>query len=259
MTDRLVKADRHEAILTLTIDRAPVRNALNEQVMTELRDQLLAAPREAGLRAIVITGAGERAFCAGADLKPGAQTFVQDPSIPNTAYSDLLRAAACCTVPLIARVNGHCLAGGMGVLAMCDMAVAVADASFGLPEVKVGVFPMQVAALLQSILPRRKFDEMCITGEPLTANEALACGLVNYVVERDELDARVTWLLKRIISKSPTAIRRGKYALQAIRDMTLPQALSYMEGQIVSLALTEDAREGLAAFNDKRAPRWTGR
>ena len=259
MTDHFVKADRLGGILTLTIDRAPVRNALNEQVMIQLRNQLLQAEREVDLRAIVITGAGEKAFCAGADLKPGAQTFVQDPSIPNTVYSDLLRAATSCTLPLIARVNGHCMAGGMGLVAMCDMAVAVSDAQFGLPEVKIGMFPMQVAALLRSILPRRKFDEMCFTGEPLTASEALDCGLINYVVPRDELDDRVAWLLSRLVSKSPTAIRRGKYALQAIREMTLPQALFYMEGQIISLALTEDAREGLAAFDDKRAPCWTGR
>src|SRR5690606_4578147 len=229
------------------------------RVMIEMREELVEAQKDRGLRAIVITGAGDRAFCAGADLKPGAQTFGYDASIPNTVYADLLRTATSCTIPLIARVNGHCLAGGMGILSMCDMAVATSDALFGLPEVKVGMFPMQVASLLQYIIPRRKFDEMCITGEPVTAEEALSLGLVNYVVERKDLDAKLAWLLERTINKSPTAIRRGKYALQAIREMTLPQALSYMEGQIVSLALTEDSREGLAAFNEKRAPNWTGR
>jgi enoyl-CoA hydratase/carnithine racemase len=100
---------------------------------------------------------------------------------------------------------------------------------------------------------------MCITGEPITAQEALEIGLLNYVVERGQLDEKVAWLVERTINKSPTAIRRGKYALQATREMTLPQALSYMEGQIVSLALTEDSQEGRAAFNEKRDPVWTGR
>ena len=259
MTERLISKHREGAVLTLTIDRAPVRNALNERVMIEMREELVEAQKDRGLRAIVLTGAGDRAFCAGGDLKPGAQTFDYDASVPATVYADLLRTATSCTLPLIARVNGHCLAGGMGILAMCDMAVATSDAVFGLPEVKIGLFPMQVAALLQYVIPRRKFDEMCITGEPITAHEALDCGLVNYVVERQELDTKMAWLIDRTVSKSPTAIRRGKYALQAIREMTLPQALAYMEGQIVSLALTEDSSEGLAAFNEKRAPAWTGR
>jgi enoyl-CoA hydratase/carnithine racemase len=259
MSERLVSTRRDGAVLTLTIDRAPVRNALNERVMIELREELIRAQQDRDLRAIVVTGAGDRAFCAGGDLKPGAQTFAYDASIPTTVYADLLRTATSCTIPLIARVNGHCLAGGMGILTMCDMAVSTSDAKFGLPEVKIGMFPMQVAALLQYIVPRRKFDEMCITGEPITAQEALEIGLLNYVVERGQLDEKVAWLVERTINKSPTAIRRGKYALQATREMTLPQALSYMEGQIVSLALTEDSQEGRAAFNEKRDPVWTGR
>ena len=259
MTERLVSTRRDRAVLTLTIDRAPVRNALNELVMIQMREELLEAQKDRELRAIVVTGAGDRAFCAGGDLKPGSQTFAYDASTPTTVYADLLRTATSCTLPLIARVNGHCLAGGMGILSMCDMAVSTSDARFGLPEVRIGMFPMQVAALLQHQIPRRKFDEMCITGEPISAQEALEIGLVNYVVERERLDEKVDWLVERIVSKSPAAIRRGKYALQAIREMTLPQALAYMEGQIVSLAMTEDAREGLAAFNEKRDPVWTGR
>src|SRR5690606_15176839 len=102
-------------------------------------------------------------------------------------YADLLRTAAQCTLPIVARVNGHCLAGGMGILTMCDMSVASEDARFGLPEVKIGLFPMQVAALLQPILPRPKFMEMCLSGEPITAAEALQYHLVNYVVPAGEL------------------------------------------------------------------------
>jgi len=259
MTERLISTRRDGAVLTLTIDRAPVRNALNELVMIQMREELLEAQKDRDLRAIIVTGAGDRAFSAGGDLKPGSQTFAYDASIPTTVYADLLRTATSCTIPLIARVNGHCLAGGMGILSMCDMAVSTSDAKFGLPEVKIGMFPMQVAALLQYQIPRRKFDEMCITGEPISAQEALEMGLINYVVEREQLDDKVNWLVERTVNKSPAAIRRGKYALQAIREMTLPQALAYMEGQIVSLALTEDAREGLAAFNEKRDPVWTGR
>lgn len=246
-------------VMRLTINRADARNALNDEVLRDLNKAIVETQEDGSSRLIVITGAGERAFCAGGDLKPQSATFGFDPSEPRTAYAELLRTARACTLPMIARVNGHCLAGGMGILAMCDMAVSTSRAQFGLPEVKIGLFPMQVAALLHSIIPRRKFDEMCITGEPISAEEAVAIGLVNYVTEPEALDAKLDWLVARTLDKSPTGIRRGKYAIRAISDMTFEQALAFMENQIVSLALTEDASEGLAAFNAKRPARWTGR
>lgn len=254
-----IVSETENGVVRLTINRPDVRNALNDQAMIDLRFAIETAQDDPLNRIIVITGAGDRAFCAGADLKPGSKTFGFDPAEPRTTYADLMRAAKSCALPIIARVNGHCLAGGMGILTMCDMAVATSKALFGLPEVKIGLFPMQVSALMQSIMPRRKFDEMCITGEPISASEALEYGLLNYVAKPEDLDEKVIWLIDRTINKSPTAIRRGKYALRAISDMTQEQALAYMESQIASLALTEDAREGLAAFNKKREPIWTGK
>ena len=210
------------------------------------------------VRAIVLTGSGDKAFCAGADLQPD-QGFVFDYATPTTAYADLMRLAANATLPSIARVNGACMAGGMGLLCMTDLAVAADHVRFGLPEVKVGVFPMQVLSLLQRLVPQRVLREWCFTGEPFDAAEAQAQGLVNHVVPAAELDAKVDWLLARLMDKSPTAIRRGKYAMRAIEAMSFDQAIAYTESQIATLALTEDAREGLAAFNEKRAPRWSGR
>lgn len=253
----LFRVDGHVA--WLTIDRATARNALNPAVIGALTRGIHQAEEHPDVRVLVVTGAGDRAFCAGADLKPSANTFGRDHAFPRTAYADLLRAAWRCALPMIARVNGHCMAGGMGILAMCDMAVASSSASFGLPETKIGLFPMQVAALLHPQVPLRKFAEMCITGEPIGAQEALALGLVNYVVEPADLDAKVQWLLDRTLDKSPTAIRRGKYAIRAIQDMSIEQALAYMESQIGVLSMTEDAAEGLKAFNEKRKPVWTGR
>jgi methylglutaconyl-CoA hydratase len=251
--------ESHADVLRLTINSPETRNALSESGMIALAEAIRATRRQRELRAIVITGAGDKAFCAGANLKPGADAFGFDYATPNTVYADLLREAKACTLPMIARVNGHCLAGGMGILAMCNMAVAVETAQFGLPETRVGLFPMQVAALLKDIIPKRKFEEMCLTGEPVTAPEALSMGLINYVVPSEQLDSRVDWLLARIIAKSPTAIRRGKYALSAMEHMTYEEALAYAEAQIGTMLLTEDAVEGLAAFNDKRSPNWTGR
>jgi methylglutaconyl-CoA hydratase len=254
-----LKIENEGPILRLTIDSPQTRNALSDPIMVAMTDALRLARADRRLRAIVITGAGDRAFCAGANLKPGAKTFDIDFASPNTVYADLLRAAKACTVPLVARVNGACLAGGMGILTMCDMAVCARSARFGLPEVRVGLFPMQVLALLKDVIPRRKLDELCITGELISADEALALGLVNHVAEDGELDAKLAWLLGRIVDKSPTAIRRGKHALRAMEHMTFDQSLTLAEAQIGTLALSEDAVEGLAAFNEKRSPNWTGK
>lgn len=250
--------EKRGAEFRITINRPDKRNALNAEVIAGIRAGYQMAHEDAEVRVIVLTGAGDKAFCAGADLAPG-QAFRFDFSRPNVDYADLLRLAADATKPSIARVNGACMAGGMGLLAMTDMAVAADGAQFGLPEVKVGVFPMQVLSLLQMIAPRRLINEWCFTGEPFDAAAARAAGLVNYVVPAAELDARVDWLVSRIVDKSPTAIRRGKYAMRAIAAMSFDEAIAYTESQIALLAMTEDAKEGLAAFAQKRPPNWTGR
>jgi enoyl-CoA hydratase/carnithine racemase len=164
-----------------------------------------------------------------------------------------------CPLPLVARVNGHCLAGGMGLLAVCDLAVATDHALFGLPEVKVGLFPMQVLSVLRRLLPDRILAELCLTGEPLDAGAARDVGLVNYVAPHDELDVKVEWLVARLVDKSPTAQRRGKYAMRTIAGMTWQQALPYLETQIATLSQSADAQEGREAFMARRAPQWTGR
>jgi enoyl-CoA hydratase/carnithine racemase len=255
----LILTESKDGVFRLTLNRPEVRNALNDQVMGEIADAMVEAQRDPANRVIVLTGAGDKAFCAGGDLKPGAKTFGFDHSNPRSTMANMFRVVKECGLPIVARVNGHCMAGGMGIVAMCDMTVASSKALFGMPEVKIGLFPMQIAVHLTRLMNRRTFDEMCFTGEPISADEARAAGLVNYVVEPEELDAKVDWLVARMLDKSPTAIRRGKYALRASQDMGWEQALAYMENQIMSLALTEDAAEGLAAFNEKRKPVWTGR
>jgi len=204
----------------------------------------------------VITGAGTRAFCAGADLQSG-QSFKFDYSEPHVGFANLFRQAKQSTVPLIARVNGACMAGGMGIMGMCDMAVASSKAIFGLPEVKVGLFPAQVLSVLGHLVPRRVLAEMCLTGEPLTAAQALEYSLVNYV--SDDLDGQLQWLLERLLDKSPAAIRRGLYTMKKIEAMSFEESMAFTESQIGLFALTEDAAEGQLAFREKRKPLWTGR
>ena len=257
MTDAVLH-ERRGLTLWITINRPDKRNAINADVIAGIRAGLHAAHADPAMRAIVLTAAGEKAFCAGGDLQPGAG-FAFDYAKPNIDYADLLRDAHAATLPIVARINGTCMAGGMGLLCLADLAVAADHALFGLPEVKVGVFPMQVLSLLKDIAPARKVREWALSGEPFGAAEALAAGLLNHVVPGAELDAKVDWLLARLTDKSPTAIRRGKYAMRAIEAMGFDQAIAYTEGQIALLAMTEDAKEGLAAFNEKRKPAWPGR
>ncbi|MBS0500133.1 MAG: enoyl-CoA hydratase/isomerase family protein [Burkholderiaceae bacterium] len=258
MTDDTPELDvrQHGGVLRLTIQREARRNAISPAVLKGLSEALTAANADRGVRAIVLTGAGEKAFCAGADLQSG-QSFKFDYSEPTQGFANLFRLTRQLNVPLIARVNGACMAGGMGLMAMCDMVVAAPHAVFGLPEVKVGVFPAQVLSVLNGLIGARALAELCITGEPITAKEALALGLINHVSE--DLDAGVQALLDRFLDKSPAAIRRGLYLMKRIGAMSFEESMAFTESQIALFALTEDAAEGQAAFREKRKPNWSGR
>ena len=262
---RETRTHHGQQVLWLTINREARRNAMSAAVLQGLGDAFDDAQRDRNIRAIVITGAGQKAFCAGADLQT-SNTFVQDYSEPYAKLANVFRKSKMSTVPTIARVNGACMAGGMGLLAMCDMAVAAEHAVFGLPEVKVGVFPAQVLAVLQHQLPKRVLTELCITGEPVTSADALAMNLVNHVAAAADgtdplqaLDAKLDWLLARMLDKSPAAIRRGLYMLKKLETMGFEESISFAESQIALFTLSEDAKEGQAAFQEKRKPNWAGR
>lgn len=248
--------ERRDDVLWLTIDREERRNAISPQVIDGIARGIEQAHAEATIRAVVLTGAGDRAFCAGGDLQ-SADPFGIDFSQPFGPAAQLFRQAHASTIPLIARVNGACMAGGMGLMAMCHVAVAHSSAKFGLPEVGVGVFPVQVLAVLRKLLPRRTLVEMSILGEPIAARKALELGLVTRVA--DDLDGAVHEILETLRSRSPAAIRRGLYCLSRMETMPFEEAISFAESQMPLFTLTEDAREGIAAFQEKRKPKWTGR
>jgi len=243
-------------VMWLTINREERRNAISPGVLSAMGAALVRANQDRAVRAVVITGAGHRAFCSGADLQSG-KSFQFDYSEPYVGFANLFRQARQSTVPLVARVNGACMAGGMGIMGMCDLVVASPTAIFGLPEVKVGLFPAQVMSVIGNLLPRRVLAEMCLTGEPLSAAQALGFNLVNQVSQ--DLDAGVQALLGRMLDKSPAAIRRGLYTMKKIEAMAFEESMSFAESQIGLFALTEDAAEGQLAFREKRPPVWTGR
>jgi len=253
-----VRLERKTDSLWVWIDREARRNALNPAVLAGVREATERAAADSSIRAIVLTGVGDKAFCAGADLTQGTGTFAAMPDDPTTDFGRLARAVRRATVPLIARINGACVAGGLGLMSLCDLAIAADHARFGLPEVRVGVFPMQVLVFLRSILHARHINELCLTGELISAQRAAEIGLVNEVAPAGQLDARVEVLLAKLRLASPAAIRRGKHVIFAMEMMAFNEALAFAEAQIALAAASADAREGLAAFNEKRKPRWAG-
>ena len=251
--------ERKGPALWATINREERRNALTKDVFAGLMKSLQMAEEDRSIRAVVWTAVGDKAFCAGGDLKPGKSVFDFEPHEPTTTPVNAMRTVTNSRVPIIGRINGHCLAGGLGLLAMCDIAISTDAARFGVPEVRIGLFPMQIYPMLQEIVPRRALTEMCMTGQPITAAKALEYGLLNHVVPASELDNKVNELVTQLTEASPTALRLGKYAMRAMASMTLEQALAFSESQIKVMVQTEDAIEGKASFNEKRKPVWTGR
>lgn len=256
-----VRTERRGDALWLTIDREQSRNALNEAVLDRLRKGVLSVETDPSIRAVVLTGIGDKAFCAGGDLKPSAEgdPFRVDPAERDNPVIKLFRALIDCPVPTIARINGHALAGGFGLACATDFAVAADHARFGVPEARIGLFPMMILPLMLRTIPRRKLLELCMTAEPISAAEALDHGILNYVVPMSELDQRVGKLVDAISACSPTALRIGRRALATVDAMPLDQAFEYGQRVLPQMARTEDAREGFAAFNARRKPTWTGR
>ncbi len=255
----VVRTERSGGVATITIDREERRNALDEAVAAAIVAALDEAEADRSVRAVVLTGAGDKAFCAGGDLTPGADgtPFVIDAADPRHYVAALLRRMDACRLPLVARVNGAALGGGFGLACACDLVVARADAPMGTTEVRVGLFPMMILPHLLRTVPVRLLMELCLTGEPITGAQARDAGIVNQAVAAEDLDAATARLVERVTSKSPTGIRLGKQALAKIREMSCDQALEYAQFMLANMARTADAREGLAAFAEKRAPVWT--
>jgi enoyl-CoA hydratase/carnithine racemase len=251
-----IRLEHKESSLWVTITREERRNAITSEVLEAIAAAVKQAQSDPSIRAIVLTGAGDRAFCAGADLSRGTGTFQAQADEPTTDFGRLARLVRSAHLPLVARVNGACVAGGMGLLCLCDIAIAADHARFGLPEVKVGVFPMQVLVYLRATMHARHINELCLTGELITAARAAEIGLVNTVVPAAELDAHIDALLAKLMAASPVATKRGKQVIAAMETMGFEQALSFAEAQIALASASSDAREGIAAFNEKRKPAW---
>lgn len=240
----------------IAINRPEHRNALDAGTIEDFHGVLDAAGTDERVRVLVVSGAGDKAFCTGAQLQAemggsGASVFGR--------FASLLFRIATFPKPTVARVKGYCLAGGMGVMLACDVVIASDDAVFGTPEVNVGLWPMMIGALIFRNVPRKKAMDMILSGRRILAQEALAMGLVSRVVPPETLDTQVDALAEELASKSPIGIRIGKEAFHASEGMGLEEALMFLSTKIAEVASTEDAREGILAFMEKRTPVFTGR
>jgi enoyl-CoA hydratase/carnithine racemase len=243
---------------TITIDDPERRNPLSNAAVAEMTGMIERASADPEVRAIVITGAGDQAFSAGGDLSGG---FVDRPLADHderAAFADLFRAMRSAGKPIVARVNGHALAGGFGIAAACDVTIAVGDATFGAPEIKVGLWPMMISAVLQRVMPRKAALELVMTGRRMSADEALRVGVVSRVVRREELDDAVDLVVDALAATSPVVMRLGRDAFFAVEDLGFDAALDHLHAGLTAVASTDDAAEGVAAFLDKRRPNWSG-
>jgi enoyl-CoA hydratase/carnithine racemase len=250
------------SIARVTINRPERRNAMSYGVMQGLRDAMARARDDTDVRVVVLTGAGDRAFCAGADLGGGG---IGDNAGAAAAHdgrgllADLFREMWALGKPIIARVRGFALAGGFGLACACDFIIASDDAQFGTPEINVGLWPYMITVpLLRSMSPK-KVLELMTTGRRVDAAEAERIGFVNRVVEVEQLDAAVDELATQLASKSPVIMRWGRDAFYRVLDMDADDALAYLQTMLTITTLTEDSAEGVAAFAEKRVPEWKGR
>ena len=251
------------AIARITLNRPDKRNPLGPQTIGELLHALDAAKGDEAVRVVVLTGAG-KVFSAGGDLssmgKGGTplESKAGEATRPGT-FVDLNLALTRLGKPTIAMVNGHALAGGLGLVVACDLAIAADDAQLGTPEINVGLWPMMIMATIFRNVPRKRGLELVMTGDKISAGEAASMGLITRAVPRDKLEAEVQALAEKLAGKSPAIMRLGLQAFYATQDLELEPALRHLELQLMSVLSTEDAREGLMAFLEKRAPNWKER
>ncbi|MGE0807525.1 MAG: enoyl-CoA hydratase-related protein [Burkholderiaceae bacterium] len=250
-----LKVQRRDGVVTLTLNRPERSNSLSGELIAALCRELDALERDPNNRVVVLTGAGERSFCGGADLK-SAGTLKFDPNTTSAPYADLLRSFRRLQLPLVARVNGSAAAGGVGLFGVCDFAIAVSQARFSISEIDIGFFPSMVVAALHRSMPRFKLNAMCMLGRKMSADEAVEAGLLSAVVAPAELDAAVDELVRQLLGKPTAALRRGKYMLRAIESMPFGESLAFTETMLRLQSNEPSALEGLAAFREKRPPVW---
>ncbi len=246
-------------VATITLNRPEQRNPLSGVMLHDLATAFRWCRHEPEVRVVVLTGAGDRAFCAGADLTSfdGGMTDLERHR-SRDLFVELFALMSSLGKPIVGRINGHALAGGLGLACSCDLLVSTDTATFGTPEINVGIWPMMIQAILARNLPRKVLLEMEMLGDRWTATQMEGFGLINRVVPHDQLDGAVKDIADKLAKKSPVAMRLGRDSFYRQQDMEFSAALAYLHSQFTLITLTEDSKEGIKAFFEKREPDFKG-
>jgi enoyl-CoA hydratase len=249
-----------DGVATIALDSPENRNALSNELLGELIDAFEAARDDPGVRCVVLTSTHEKVFSAGGNLDQfSADVPLVHKHFGTERFPRLFQLIGQLGKPVICAANGHVLAGALGLALACDLIVASDQATFGTPEINVGLFPFMIMALIYRNVPRKKTNEMLLLGERLSAEEAREAGIVNRVVPAGELDAAVGEWAAKLAAKSPVMMKLGKDAMYRSMDMPFDEALDHLRSQLTVAFSTEDVQEGVKAFFEKREPQWTGR
>ncbi len=256
----LVRYEVADGVATVTLDNPEKRNMLSGQMLAELVDAMKSARDSDNVRAVVLTGAGDKVFCAGADLGGfAADVALVEKHFASDLFLEFFRLMPRLGKPSLCAANGHVLAGGLGLALSCDLVIAREGATFGTPEINVGAFPYMIMAIIYRNVPRKKVNEMMLLGERLSAEQAVEYGLANKVVGAGEFDEAVADWAGKLASKSPVLMRLGHDAMYRQQDMAVDDALEFLRSQLSLTFTTEDIVEGVTAFFEKRDPQWKGR
>jgi enoyl-CoA hydratase/carnithine racemase len=260
MSENPVRYEVAEGVATIALDRPDSRNALSDELLDALIVAFERARDDDAVRVVVLASTHETVFSAGGNLAG----FAADVPLAHkhagiARFPRLFELIGTLGKPTICAARGHVLAGALGVALACDLVIASEQATFGTPEINVGVFPFMIMALIYRSVPRKKASELLLLGDRIDAAEAERLGIVNRVVPVEEFDAAVADWAGRLAKKSPLLMRMGKDAMWRQQDLALEDALDYLRAQLALAFSTEDIQEGVKAFFEKREPEWTGR
>jgi enoyl-CoA hydratase/carnithine racemase len=250
-----------DGIATVTLNDPEKRNMLSGAMLSEVVAAMEMARDSEAVRAVVLTGAGDKVFCAGADLGgfSAGDLALIEKHYGSDLFLEFFRLMPRLGKPSLCAANGHVLAGGLGLALSCDLVIAKEGATFGTPEINVGAFPYMIMALIYRNVPRKKVNEMMLLGDRMSAEEAVTFGLANKVVPADDFDAAVADWAGRLASKSPLLMKLGHDAMYRQQDMAIDDGLEFLRSQLSLTFTTDDLREGVMAFFEKREPKWEGR
>jgi enoyl-CoA hydratase len=260
VSSEMVLYDVSDGVATITLNDPETRNSLSADMLAGLLEAFERARDAEQVRCVVLASSHEKVFSSGGNLSGfAADVALVHKHFGSERFVALFKLIGELGKPTICAARGHVLAGALGVALACDLIVASEAATFGTPEINIGTFPFMIMSLIYRNVPRKKVNEMLLLGERLSAQEALAAGIVNKVVANDDFDGAVSEWAVKLAGKSPVIMRLGKEAMRRQLDMPLDEALDYLRAQLTLALSTEDIVEGVTAFFEKRDPQWKGR